>query len=96
LAWRIEIDEAAMQDLARLDRPAVKRIITFLRNRLQKLENPRALGAALKGEKFGELWNYRIGDYRIIAKIMDQVLVILVARVGHRRAIYNKDTHGAD
>jgi mRNA interferase RelE/StbE len=36
----------------------------------------------------GEFWSYRVGDYRIIALIEDNRLVIVVISVGHRRAIY--------
>jgi mRNA interferase RelE/StbE len=55
---------------------------------LDKLENPRSIGEALHGARFGEFWKYRVGDFRIIAKIEDDRLLILVLRVGHRREIY--------
>ena len=34
------------------------------------------------------LWRYRVGDYRIIADIEDDVLVILVIDVDHRSTVY--------
>ncbi|MCK5880002.1 MAG: type II toxin-antitoxin system RelE/ParE family toxin [Holophagae bacterium] len=52
------------------------------------LENPRASGDALKGSRLGEFWRYRVGDFRIICRIEDDRLVVLVLRVGHRREIY--------
>jgi mRNA interferase RelE/StbE len=42
----------------------------------------------LVGSRFGELWRYRVGDYRIICKIDDGVLLVLVLDIGHRSAIY--------
>ncbi len=51
-------------------------------------DDPRSLGQALKGERFGEFWKYRVGDYRVIARIEDQQLLILVIRIGHRSAVY--------
>ncbi|HXA78688.1 MAG TPA: type II toxin-antitoxin system RelE/ParE family toxin [Candidatus Acidoferrales bacterium] len=33
-------------------------------------------------------WKYRVGDYRLIAKIEDDRLLVLVLRIGHRREIY--------
>ncbi|MFX4307251.1 type II toxin-antitoxin system mRNA interferase toxin, RelE/StbE family, partial [Exiguobacterium sp. A1_3_1] len=33
-------------------------------------------------------WRYRIGDYRLIADIQDEKVVILILEIGHRRDIY--------
>jgi mRNA interferase RelE/StbE len=88
LAWRIEFDPAAADDLALLDRPVQKRIIKVLRERIALLDDPRSLGEALRGSELGRFWKYRIGDYRLICDIQDQVIRILVLRVGHRRDIY--------
>ena len=51
------------------------------------LEDPRQLGKALTGDK-GGLWRYRIGDYRVICKLEDERLGVLVLDVDHRRQIY--------
>jgi mRNA interferase RelE/StbE len=42
----------------------------------------------LKGSKLGDLWKYRLGDYRIIVSVEDNVLLILVVRGGNRREVY--------
>jgi len=55
---------------------------------MEKLSNSRSIGDALHGKKFGELWNYRVGDIRIIARIENKELVILVVRVVHRKGSY--------
>jgi mRNA interferase RelE/StbE len=52
------------------------------------VEDLRSLGQALHGSRLGEFWRYRVGDYRLIAKIEDDRLVVLVLRVGHRKEIY--------
>src|SRR2546425_11718727 len=52
---------------------------------LAPLENPRSIGQALRGSELGEFWKYRVGDYRLICKIEDDRLLILVLRVGHRK-----------
>ena len=88
MAWRIEIDEEARKDLARLDKQVAKRITSFLRERLAQLDDPRSLGEALKGSKLGEFWKYRVGSYRLIASIEDGALRVLVIRIGNRRDIY--------
>lgn len=47
-----------------------------------------SLPTSLKGSKLGELWKYRVGDYRIIADIEDGVMRVLVLKVGNRREVY--------
>jgi len=36
----------------------------------------------------GEFWRYRVGDYRLICKIEDDRLLVLVLDIGHRREVY--------
>ena len=88
MAWTIELTDAAVRQLERLDRNSGRHLWKFLHERLAVLENPRSIGQALHGQKFGELWKYRVGDYRIIARIEDDRLLILVVRIGHRRDVY--------
>jgi mRNA interferase RelE/StbE len=88
MAWKVELSPAADKDLNKLDRQWATRILTFLNTRIATGEDPRAIGEALTGERFGEFWKYRVGDYRIVAKIEDGLLRVLVVRIGHRREIY--------
>jgi mRNA interferase RelE/StbE len=88
LAWRIEFEEAALKELAELDKPMAKRIVTFLRERVAVLDDPRSMGEALKGSRLGDFWKYCVGDYRIVANIEDGVMRILVLKVGNRRDVY--------
>jgi len=52
------------------------------------LDDPRSIGEALKGSRFGTLWKYRVGDYRIITSIEDNVSRILVVKLGDRKEVY--------
>lgn len=88
MAWQIELDEAAKKDLAKLDKPIAKRITTFLRHRVATLDDPRSIGEALKGDRLGEFWKYRVGDYRIISNLEDDILRILVVKIGNRSKVY--------
>ena len=88
LAWRIEFEDAALKELAKLDKPVARRILAFLRERVAALDDPRSVGDALKGSKLGEFWKYRVGDYRVIAHIEDGALCVLVLKVGNRREVY--------
>ncbi|WP_338032571.1 type II toxin-antitoxin system RelE/ParE family toxin [Desulfocurvibacter africanus] len=51
--------------------------------------SPRALGGPLKGH-LREFWRWRLGDYRILARLEDDELLVLVVRVGNRNKIYDK------
>lgn len=88
MVWTIKIDDRAKKNLAKLDKPVAKRIITFLRERVATLEDPRSIGEALQGSKLGDFWKYRVGDYRIISRIEDGELCVLVVRIGNRRDVY--------
>ncbi len=87
MAWTIEFDSTAVKELRRLDHPIQQRIIRFLRERIAPSDDPRTLGKALRGDR-GEIWRYRVGDYRLLCRIEDEVLVVLVVTVGHRRDVY--------
>jgi mRNA interferase RelE/StbE len=88
MAWTIELQRDAERELAKLGHDNARRILRFLHGRLAKLDDPRSIGEALRGAELEEFWKYRVGDYRIIADIQDDVLRILVIRVGHRRYVY--------
>ena len=90
MAWKIEFDRDAERELLKLDPPVAKRILSFLFNRVAKLDDPRHIGEALKGPKLGAFWKYRVGDYRIITSIEYDVLCVLVVRIGKRSDIYNE------
>ncbi|MGE0049311.1 MAG: type II toxin-antitoxin system RelE/ParE family toxin [Acidithiobacillus sp.] len=82
---------AAERELDKLDQQIARRILSFLHDRVAKLDDPRSIGEALKGSRFGAFWKCRIGDYRIIASIEDDALRILVVRIGNRKAVYRKE-----
>ena len=88
MAWQINFETAAEKDLAKLDHSTVRRIVTFLRERLTALDDPRSIGEALRGTKLGDFWKYRVGDYRVIASIKDSEVTIIVVRVGNRKEVY--------
>jgi mRNA interferase RelE/StbE len=88
MAWKIELSAQVDRELGKLDPQQSKRILRFLHERVAPLDNPRNIGQALHGSKLGEFWKYRVGDYKLICKIEDNRMLILVLRVGHRREIY--------
>lgn len=88
MGWTIEFTKQAEKQLKKLDKQTAIRILKVLHERIIPLENPRALGKALQGQQLSDYWRYRVGDYRIIVKIEDDKLIILVLSIGHRSSIY--------
>lgn len=88
MAWRAEIDKDVRRSMRKLDRQVAKRIVAKLRE-IAQLDDPRSTGKVLVGN-MGGLWRYRVGDYCIICDIEDDVLVVLVVDVAHRREVYRK------
>jgi mRNA interferase RelE/StbE len=87
LAWTIEYAETAKKQLRKLDKVLARRIVDFMDERIARSDNPRELGKALKGS-LGDLWRYRVGDYRVLCDIQDGVLTVLVLQIGNRREVY--------
>lgn len=72
-----------------MDQPTRKLIYAWIDKNLQNCENPRVHGKGLTSDRSGQ-WRYRIGDYRVLADIQDDKLLILVIELGHRREIYDR------
>lgn len=78
--------DKARKQLSKLDNYVKNRILDYM-DEVEKLENPRERGKLLIGNFMG-IWRYRVGDYRVLCKIKDNELLILVLDVGHRKEIY--------
>lgn len=88
MAWRIRFSKEADKSLRKLDRQVSARILDELEE-VSRLDDPRTRGKALVGNLAG-LWRYRVGDYRVVCDIEDEVLVILVVGVTHRSSVYRR------
>lgn len=88
MAWAIEFERSAERELSKLGHETRRHILRFLHERVAVLDDPRAIGEALKGSRLGEFWKYRVGEYRVIARIEDATVCIFVVRVGNRREVY--------
>ena len=81
------LSDTAKRQLKKLNKPIRERISKYI-DEIASLANPRARGKGLSGN-LSEYWSYRIGDYRIIAHIQDDILQIEVVKIGHRRDVYD-------
>lgn len=86
MTYRIELSPTAVRQLRRLDRTAQRRVQAAIE---LLADEPRPSGAKQLVGGAGE-WRVRTGDYRIVYEIRDQVLLVLVVAVGHRREIYRR------
>lgn len=88
MGWTVELSSSAERQLRKLDPDTAKRLGNYLRTLVAKTSDPRERGKALTGPMTG-LWRYRVGDYRLVCELIDQRLVVLVVRLGHRSRIYD-------
>jgi mRNA interferase RelE/StbE len=78
--------------MRKIDKKEREKIRVYLESFIAGLENPRSFGKALKG-KCSEFWRYRVGNYRIVCRLEDSSISILVLRVAHRKDVYQKLTY---
>ena len=88
MSYSVEYTEDAVKQLKKMDRFTRTMILNWISKHLEGTENPYASGRALTGDRTG-FWRYRVGDYRIISKIDNGRLIILLVEIGHRSNIYD-------
>jgi mRNA interferase RelE/StbE len=87
MTYQVEFTERALKELKKLDKHTALFIMAWIRKNLDGCTDPRIHGKGLTANRSGE-WRYRVGDYRLLAEIQDDKLIILVLTVGHRRDVY--------
>ena len=88
MRYTVEYSQRAVKDLKKLDRYTAGLLLGWIEKNLVNCENPRLHGKGLTANRSGQ-WRYRVGDYRILADIQDEKIIILILEVGHRREIYD-------
>jgi len=88
LKYRIEVKRSAAKALKKIPKPDQKRISEKIDNLAENLPNPDT--TKMKGNN--PFHKIRVGDYRIIYEIQDDVLLILIVKIGHRKDIYRSLT----
>ncbi|QSR30273.1 addiction module toxin RelE [Nocardioides sp. S5] len=84
-AYEVRLASPARRDLRRVPPRIVPAIVEFLYGELAR--NPKRVGKALERELEG-YWSARRGPYRIIYRIDDDQLIVLVVNVDHRADVY--------
>lgn len=81
--------DKALKSLRKIDKSVLPMIKAWIDKNLVGTENPRQHGKGLTANRSGQ-WRYRVGDYRILAEIQDDKLIIIVVEVGHRKNVYER------
>ncbi len=85
--YSVDFSESAVAEIRKLDRQTQRIIKNWVIKNLVDTNDPRIHGKALDGNLSG-IWRYRVGDYRLFARIEDEHLIIFIFEVVHRRDAY--------
>jgi len=88
MSYQVLYSKEALKRLKKLDKPAARMIVEYMKD-IEKLDDPKSRGKRLSGN-LAEFWRYRVEDYRVLCKIQEDVLIVLVVEIGDRKNVYNK------
>ncbi len=83
-SYRLQIVPAGARQLKQLSGHTQRKIRQAIR---ALASDPRPHAARLLSGQRG-IWRLRVGDYRVLYRIDDDRLLVLVVRVAHRREVY--------
>ena len=89
MKYQVEFSKLALKQLKKMDKHTSSMIISYVKKKLVNTDNPRQHGKALLGNH-SDKWRYRVGNYRLLAKIKDEKVLIILVEIGHRKDIYKK------
>ena len=89
MSFHVQYTKAALKQLKKMDRFDAQLIVSWIGKNLEGCDDPRVHGKGLTANRSGE-WRYRVGSYRILCVIEDDVLVIEVFSIGHRSTVYRQ------
>lgn len=84
MAYKVLIKKSALKDLQAVPKANQRRLLDAIESNLSK--DPQQ-GKALSGE-FKGLHRWRSGKFRIVYEVQQEVLIVLVLRIGHRKDVY--------
>ena len=86
MAWIVRISESGLKELSKLDPLEQQEILHYLKQRIQNCDNPKLFGKALRHTD--KLWRYRVGKYRLICSIQNEIYTVIVIKIGKRESFY--------
>ena len=89
MIYHVQLADRVLKQLSKMDKPTVRAIKNWISKNLVDTNDPRLHGKALTGNLKG-IWRYRVGDYRLFARIEDNEVLIFIFEIGRRDEIYKK------
>lgn len=86
--YTVRFSDVALKKLKKMDRYQASLLVGWIEKNLMGTVDPRVQGKSLVANHKGK-WRYRVGDYRILALIEDEEILITIIDVGHRKDIYD-------
>lgn len=87
MKYRVVFESKAENSLRKIEHSHKKIILSWIKSNLVNCDNPRQYGKALASDKKG-YWCYRVGAYRLITRIDDDRLIIIMINISHRKDVY--------
>lgn len=86
--YEVLIEAKAQKQLKKMDYIQARSINKWIEKNLIGCTNPYFSGKALKGN-LKDYWRYRVGSYRLFARIDNEKIIITIVKIGHRQGVYN-------
>ena len=83
--YKVVYSDQVEKDLQKLSKDTIRKILERIEKYLA--QDPQGVGKALKGQ-FAGFWRYRWGDYRVVYKIAEKEILIIILRIAHRSTVY--------
>ena len=84
MEYLVVYEKSVFKKLQKMDHMQRLFILSWIDKNLNRTKNPRKFGKAQKGS-YENYWRYRVGNYRLIAKIDDEKITIFLIAAGHRK-----------
>jgi mRNA interferase RelE/StbE len=83
MSYKIEIGKSVIKELLEIDK---KEVIKIKEEVSLLTENPRPVGSKKLINRDG--WRIRIGNYQVIYELDDEIKIVRILHIGHRKDIY--------
>ena len=83
--YKVTLSKSAAKELSKLFPPVTNKIIKVISD---LSDNPRPSGSKKLKGGFNN-WRIRTGDYRVVYSIDDEILIVDIRKIGHRKDIYD-------
>ncbi len=87
MPWDFEISPTALKHLSAIGPSSADEVISFLEKRVRGTTDPTSFGKPLRGDLKG-YWRYRVRDYRLLCRLENHRVVVVLVAVGHRSTVY--------